>query len=145
MARVWFDRPLHLPALSGHFVSSPVLHTLFHVGAFQPHLARGGDVIELQMGPVQEYIHLPAASLKQLVVSELRRFLPATEQAGLRKVVVLDHEHGFADYRVGHERDSVVITGAGLAGLVARALAAPCAICWSVPGPTTRTGGARTA
>lgn len=104
VARVWLDRPLHLPTLSGHFVGSPLLHTLFHVGAFQPQLAGGGDVIELQMGPVQEYIHLPSASLKQLVVSELRRFIPATEQAGVRKVVVLLHEQGFTGYRVGHER-----------------------------------------
>jgi 15-cis-phytoene desaturase len=104
-ARIWLHERLPaIPATVGHFQGSALLHTFFHISAFQPEFAGEGDLLEVQSGPAQEYIHLNEDILKQLILDEMSRFWPQLLNAGLRKIVVIKHQKGFTSFRVGSER-----------------------------------------
>jgi uncharacterized protein with NAD-binding domain and iron-sulfur cluster len=104
-ARIWLHERLStIPATVGHLQGSALLHTFFRISDFQPDLAGAGDLIEVQSGPAQEYMHLNDDVLKQLIIDELSRFWPLLLNAGLRKIVVIKHLKGFTSFRVGSER-----------------------------------------
>lgn len=107
VARVWLTKPLAgLHTRVGHFTGSALLHTFFHVGALQPAAVRtgDGDLLEVQMGPVEDFIHLPEDELRTSILTELARFLPDFTPGKVRKLTVLRYPQGFTSFRVGSER-----------------------------------------
>lgn len=105
VARVWTSRIItSLPTIVGHFIGGALLHTFFHVTQFQPEAVSSGDLIEIQMGPVQGYIDLPEAELKRSILRELEQYIPEFSRTSVRKVQILKHFQGFTSYRVGSER-----------------------------------------